>query len=65
MQVRKLVERLGGSAAVARRIGLSNQAIYHAMRRDSISEMMGWRLLHAYPEQVTREELGLPSLDTK
>ena len=63
MKVRKLIERLGGSAAVARKIGLSDQAIYHAMRRDRVSEMMGWRLLHAYPEQVSREELDLPEMD--
>ena len=61
--VREVVERLGGSAKVAREIGLSKQAIYHAMRRNEVSELMGWRILHVYGDKmVSREELGLPDL---
>ena len=63
MAVRQLVERLGGSAKVARDLGLSKQAIYHMMRRDQISEMVGWRMIHVYGDVVTREELGLPDLE--
>lgn len=61
--VREVIERLGGSAKVAREIGLSKQAIYHAMRRNEMSELMSWRLLHVFGELVAQEEVNVPDLN--
>ena len=60
MTVREVVERCGGSAKVARDIGLSKQSVYHAMRKDRMSEVMAWRILDKYAPLVKREDVGLP-----
>jgi len=60
MTVREVVERCGGSAKVARDIGLSKQSVYHAMRKDRMSEVMAWRILDRYAPLVKREDVGLP-----
>ena len=53
--VKKLIESLGGAAAVARRIGVSRQAVFQW--GDHIPESSAWKLLRAYPDQLTVDDL--------
>jgi hypothetical protein len=63
MTVRKLVDSLGGSALVARKLKVAKPTVYAMMQKDAISEAMGWRFLHVWPH-LDRAELGLPDLDS-
>jgi DNA-binding transcriptional regulator YdaS (Cro superfamily) len=54
-EVRKLIESLGGAAAVARKIGVSRQAVFQW--GDYIPESSAWKLLRAYPDQLTVDDL--------
>jgi hypothetical protein len=53
--VKKLVASLGGAAVVARQIGVSRQAVNQW--RDRIPESSAWKLIKAYPDQLTVEDL--------
>ena len=54
-EVKKLIESLGGAAAVARRIGVSRQAVFQW--KDRIPESSAWKLIKAYPDQLTVDDL--------
>lgn len=47
-EIKELLESLGGAASVARRIGVTRQAVYQWHTR--VPEASAWRLLRAFPE---------------
>ena len=64
MDARQIIERLGGSAEVARKLKSEKNTVYQWMKRGVIPEAIGWRIIHVYGEQiVTRADLNLPQLD--
>jgi hypothetical protein len=63
VDARKIVEKLGGSAEVARRLSVAKPTVYAWMQKGYIPEAMAWRILHVYGEAiVSKKALGLPSL---
>ena len=64
MDARKIVDKLGGSAKVARDLGVAKPTVYAWMQKGYIPEAMAWRVVHVYGDAiVSKKELGLPELE--
>lgn len=55
--VRELITKLGGPSAVAKRLCISRQAIYHWIELDKIPETSAFKIAHVYG--LTLDEVGL------
>lgn len=54
-----IINRLGGPSQVARKLGVTRQAVSKWSTTGKIPEGSAYKMLHVFGNLVTKEELGL------
>jgi hypothetical protein len=60
-----IINKLGGPSQVARKLGVTRQAVSKWSTTGKIPEGSAYKMLHVYGSLVTKEELGLAEEDAK
>ncbi len=60
-----IINKLGGPAQVARKRGVTRQAVSKWATTGKIPEGSAYKMLHVYGNLVSKEELGLAEEDAK
>ena len=60
-----IINKLGGPSQVARKLGVTRQAVSKWSTTGKIPEGSAYKMLHVYGNLVTKEELGLAEKETE